>query len=116
MATYPSELPNPLRGGFTRSQVANTIRSSVDVGEAKVRRRYTLAIYSETWSLALDPTALSFFDNWFNNTLKSGVLRFQHVDPITNSTHDYRVVDMPSYKPFGTCGSYSVSFSVERLP
>jgi len=116
MAYYPAELPNPLRSSFGRNQTSNTIRSQMDIGEAKVRKRYTLPIYSESWTLALDTNAVAFFNTWFNITLESGVHRFQFNDSISQTIQDYRIVDMPSFKPYGTCGSYTVSFNVERLP
>ena len=113
---YPIELPEaPQRNGFNQAQQSNTIRSSVDVGEAKVRRRYTLPIKNEKWVMLLNPTQLPIFESWFNTDLQSGVLRFSFADPLTDVTKDYRIKDMPAYAPYGTCGSYTVSFNVEQL-
>lgn len=113
---YPSTLPQaPQRNGFNQQQTPNTIRSNVDVGEAKVRCRYTYAMKKEKWSISLDRTEISTFNNWFNDDLKSGVLRFDFTDSITGEVEEYRILDIPIFTPFGTCGSYLVSFNVEQV-
>ncbi len=114
--TYPVLLPDaPQRNGFNQKQQNNTIRSSVDVGEAKVRRRYTVPLKDEKWSMILDPVQLPIFQDWFDTDLQSGVLRFSFADPLTDITKEYRFKDMPAFTPYGTCGSYTVSFNVEQM-
>lgn len=113
---YPTTLPQaPQRNGFNQQQTANTIRSNVDVGEAKVRRRYTYAMKKERWSMILDDTQTATFNAWFNDDLKSGVLRFDFPDTLTQVTEEYRILDMPIFTPFGKCGSYMISFNVEQV-
>ena len=114
---YPEALPQaPQRVGFTQQNKSNLIRSTVDVGEAKVRRRYTDPIKDESWSMPLSASQLIIFQNWFKDDLKGGVLRFDFEDMLTTLTETYRIVDMPIFTPFGTCGQYMVSFKTELLP
>jgi len=114
---YPVGLPqSPQRNSFKHSQAKNVIRSSVDIGEAKTRRRYTKPIFNETWALQLTKNQVSIFINWFENDIESGVLRFDFLDPITETLQEYRITDMYNMLPYGECGDYMVTFPVERLP
>lgn len=114
---YPGTLPQaPQRNGYTQKNKSNVIRSKMDVGEAKVRRRYVDAIKDETWSMPLDPVQLPIFQAWHKDDLEGGVLRFDFEDMLTGLIEEYRFVDMPTYSPYGECGSYLVSFTVEQLP
>lgn len=114
---YPATLPDaPLRSGYNQKQQSNVVRSSVDVGEAKVRRRYTDPIYNENWQMILTPVQIPIFNSWFNTDLQSGVLRFTFNDPVTDTASEYRFLDMPAFSPYGKHGSFSVSFTVEKLP
>ena len=114
---YPSTLPqNPQRSGYSRSQANNVISSKVDIGEAKKRRRYTQPIFNENWSMILSETQVPIFTSWFEDDLKSGVLRFDFTDIITEVTEEFRIKEMYELNPYGTCGVYMVSFDVERLP
>ena len=113
---YPPSLPqSPQRTGFKHSQVKNVIRSTVDIGEAKMRRRYTKPMFNETWAMQLTPAQVTEFVRWFDDDIDSGVLRFDFVDPITNVTGEYRITDMYSLTPYGTCGYYMASFPVEKM-
>lgn len=114
---YPPELPQaPQRGTFNQQNQPNTIRSSVDVGEAKVRRRYTYPIKKEQWALILTPEQLDIFLSWYENDLLSGVNRFDFEDTLTGILEEYRIASMPIYAPYGKCGGYLVNFNVEQLP
>jgi len=113
---YPASLPqSPQRAGFKHTQVKNVIRSTVDIGEAKMRKRYTLPIFNESWSLQLSPTQVTEFVRWFTDDISSGVLRFDFEDPITGVTEEYRITEMYTLTPYGQCGYYMASFPVEKL-
>lgn len=88
----------------------------MDIGENKKRRRYTEPIFSEKWSMILNPAQVPIFLAWFNDDLASGVLRFSFTDIITNTVEDFRIKEMYELTPYGSCGNYMVSFDVERLP
>ena len=115
MGLYPLELfGEPLRSGYGVTQKSNVISSEIDIGEAKKRRRYTAPIYNETWSLILGTPG--DFISWFEVNLQSGVQRFTYSDPFLGVNKECRIVGMPTYKPYGKCGSYTATFSVELLP
>jgi len=115
--TYPATLPqNPQRGGYNREQVSNVISSKVDVGEAKKRRRFAIPIFNESWSMILTATQIPIFTSWFEDDLKSGVLRFEYTDIITDTLQEFRIQEMYKLVPYGSCGGYMVTFNVERLP
>ena len=114
--TYPATLPDPQRPEYTRAQSSNVISSSVDIGEAKKRRRYTQPILNETWSLVLTEAQRDIFIAWFEDDISSGVLRFEYTDIITETLEEFRIKEMYKLVPYGKCGEYKATFDVERLP
>lgn len=115
--SYPPSLPqDPQRNSFNVTQKSNVITSEVDIGEAKKRRRYTDPIINEAWSMILSPDQLIDFNTFFNVELGSGVNRFEFFDTFLGVQKQCRIMDMPKYKPYGSCGFYMVSFNVELLP
>lgn len=96
------------------------IRSEVDVGPGKIRRRLTGG--TRTFSVEIDLTRneLTTFDLFFVTTTKGGSLSFSWKNPRTGSTADFRFLDVPKYIPRAPRGDGSewwvVSFPVEMLP
>jgi len=66
---YPDGLPAPSRGGFKANTVSPTIRTQMQSGRAKVRRKYSSVpqIWSATWYFT-ESQAMAF-EAWFRDTL-----------------------------------------------
>ena len=96
------------------------IRSEVDVGPAKVRRRFTGDRRTFSIQLDLKGSEVATFDEFFLTTTKGGALSFEWKHPRTASLADFRFLAPPQYRPRGPRESgvewWVVSFDVELLP
>ena len=61
MATLPTSIPSPLQSGYGLSVQDATVRTDMDVGAARVRRRTTSAPDTVTLSWLLDATQMAAF-------------------------------------------------------
>ena len=100
MANWPTTLQDKVnQAGFRKAFGSTTIRSNVDVGAAKVRRRYTKGIdqYTVNVNLALDE--YDTFVNFYDTTINGGVDTFEFLNPLTNTVETFRFVGQPSITP-----------------
>ena len=115
MASWPSTLYGTvLKSGYNETVPENIIRTEMDVGPAKIRRRGTAAVRPFTFNLFLSPTQLSALDTFYVTTLKSGSLSFTFKSPRTQVEGDYQFVAPPSYSPSDQ--GYIVTCQLELLP
>jgi len=115
---WPSEafLPQDiLQNGFSQKQNPNAIRTNIEAGVDKLRRRYTTPIIIVKGSMWITHAQYIIFEDFYNNTLHGGVDRFDYKDPaVPTDTYEYRFVSPPSYSALGGL-YYTVSFEWERL-
>ena len=84
MILWPHVLPQQLLVEGYGEQLSNQlIRTEMDAGPAKVRRRFTAAPRPVNGSIIVTPAQLVFFRNWYYNVLLGGSLRFGWTDPFT---------------------------------
>ena len=117
MATWPVSLQQKLDRDTFREKIGSTvIRSDVDTGPAKVRRRMTKSVDPITCSITLNSAAeYTTFMNFFDITLNGGVNTFTFNHPVTGVSGTYRFADTPDIKPLGGF-VFSVAMQWERLP
>ena len=74
--TYPSTLPAPSIEGFALEPLDPVIRTDMEAGPQRSRRRYTVAPtgISATWVLTL--LQFSIFEAWHRHTLADGSVAF----------------------------------------
>lgn len=111
---FPPGLP-PLEvaAGFTGTEADNTIRTAMDTGPAKVRRRSTAAPVTRSlahpaYTLEQLRTLLAFYRD-------TDALAFEMNDPISGEPRQHRFTAPPSYSAIGA-GLFSVSTEMEILP
>jgi hypothetical protein len=93
----------------------NRLRSKMDVGPAKMRRRSTAAPDTFTGSQKLTSAQLGYLETFYKTTLTDGSLPFTWKHPRTRSTVDMRFLSPPTWSPSG--GDYwLVNYSLEILP
>jgi hypothetical protein len=115
-ANFPASLQQKFNEqGFSNKFGETVIRTNVEVGPAKVRRRYTKAIdlYRSTINLKYDDwqTLKDFYDV----TLNGGALPFNFENPMTQTQEEFRFVTSPDLAPLG--GEwFRVTLDLERLP
>jgi len=119
--TWPAQLTRtPRVADFEEFAPDVSIRSEVDVGPAKIRRRFTGD--HRKFNVAMDFTRadLAVFDTFYLTTTKGGSLSFSWVLPRTGAAADFRFLSVPTYRPTAPRGDGSewwrVSFAVEMLP
>jgi len=115
-ATWPTSLQQLLnQSDFVLSPTDTTIRTDMDYGPKKVRRRYTDAVVPVNCSINLPMSEYDTLDLFFRNTLGGGVERFDFVHPITQDMVSARFTAPPSYAPMGGL-IFRVSMQWEFLP
>ncbi len=115
MTAWPATLPKPLMAGFKETQAQNSIRSDMETGPAKVRRRTTANAGQMEFSLLLTSAQLDTLLGLFEDDLYSGSLAFTFTHPRTAESLSCRFLSPPTYVP--ASGSfYNASVSLEVLP
>lgn len=76
MATWPQSLPAPLLASYQFAPEATTIKTDMDSGPARVRRRFTTGVtqYQATWHFT--GQQLAIFEAWFVHQAQSGASWF----------------------------------------
>lgn len=66
---YPSNLPKPIARGYGFKPVDPSIRTDMDVGAARVRRRTAAVNDRFTFNWLLTDTQMGTFRDWFDNAV-----------------------------------------------
>ena len=116
MSEWPATLPqNLLIDGFSKSPANLMIRSQMDAGPAKVRRRFTAGVKPIQGEIKLTEAQLDTFKTFFNDTLIGGTLRFDWIDPDDGTTEvEMRFVEPPVWTREGDL--FVVEMSLEIMP
>ena len=114
--SWPGTLPEELFvSGYGQAFPDITIKSNVDAGPAKVRRRFTAGVSPVTGTMIMTAAQLVILDTFFNTTLLGGSLRFSWTKPPAHSVAcEMRFTEVPSWTKVE--GDYEVSLSFEVLP
>jgi len=116
MSIWPAGLPQkPQVSGFVETPPETTIRTQMDAGVAKVRRRFTAGARNITAIYEMTTAQIATFETFYTTTIKGGSLAFDLPDPRTGSTVSARITNVPQYRSIG--GEYwSVPLAIEVLP
>jgi hypothetical protein len=111
---WPEYLPSALlEEGFGKQPQSNVIRTAMDAGPKKARRRYTAATIKYLGKQKFDTAELMVFEQFYHSVLADGVLRFNFADPVTGETAEFRFTD--DYSVADADGLFEVQMSLERL-
>lgn len=97
MAVWPAELPPPAINTLKETPPDNTIRTAMDRGPAKTRRRTTANVRPISFGMKLTPALVAVLDNFYNNTTFSGADEFDYTHPRTGEAVTARFVSTPEY-------------------
>ena len=114
---WPSTLPQmPVADGVSYRPWNNVVRSQMDAGTAKVRRRFTAVGDDVRLAVVVDKAQAETLDAFYSTTLKT-VLPFtwKHFRKPGYPACDYRFKSPPEYTPIGG-GLWRVELDLERLP
>jgi len=116
---WPTTLPQEmLVDGYNRTAANGILRSDMDAGPAKVRRRFTSAPQVIAGSIFVTAAQLALFKTFYNTTSLGGSLRFDWVDPDNGTTAvEMRFAAPPTWAPQGGSEEYWViEMALEVLP
>jgi len=116
MTSWPGSLPQkPLLDGNSEVPPKTTVRTQMDAGPAKVRRRFTAGTRDFNAEFIMSKSQVATFDDFYINTINGGANRFDFDNPRTGTTHEFRIVDQPQYQKIGP-DAFRVSMKLEQLP
>ena len=114
---WHTDLPQELfLSGYSQTYPNVTIKSEMDVGPAKVRRRFTAGVEPVSGTMILTAAQLATLDTFYNTTLLGGSLRFAWTVPPAHSVAcEMRFTEPPTWTAIEP-GKYEVSLALEILP
>lgn len=114
---WPGTLPQePLYEGYREAVPNGILRTQMDAGPPKQRRRYTAAPRRFTMTLCLTKAQVAVLDSFVLNNLNGGVDAFTWTHPRTGAGATYRFAgETPVYQAFAD-DLWVTSLSVEILP
>lgn len=119
MAVWPGTLPG-FSVELTDQRIDGTIRSSMDAGPAKVRRRFSAVSRIIETAVTLTAAQRATFDTFFADTLGEGSLPFDFDDPADGTTVELRFLAPPQMTAIAVASGYvsqwRVQMSLEILP
>ena len=116
MATWPATLPSyVLVEGYSEMPPVNSIRTQMDVGPPKVRRRSTAAPRPITCKQHMTKTQVAILDTFYVTTLSSGVDPFDWTHPRTGASVSFTFTEPPTYESLGGT-AWGVTLKLEILP
>ena len=111
---WPDFLPSDfLADGLSIQPQNNVIRTTMDAGPKKARRRYTARTINFIGKQRFDEFELDAFKQFFHTVLADGVLRFNFTDPINNQLAEFRFTE--NYTVIEIGGLYEITLPLERL-
>jgi len=115
MAAWPGTLPDFFQvGGYTEKGADNLIRTNMDVGPAKVRRRTVTNIRSIVGNMWLTSAQYTAMKTFFEVTQAYGSLTFT-MDDAHAVNQTWRFVKPPVYTTVGP-NNWQVKLDLEEMP
>jgi len=119
MATidWPATLPqNISTDGYGQAAADNALRTSMEIGPAKVRRRTSAAPRPVSATIIVTEAQLVIFKAFHADDILDGSLRFNWLDPDDGTTAvEMRFTEPPSWSYEGG-GLYNIAMALEILP
>lgn len=117
---WPPSLPvNPLAEGYSEQMPDNTIRTSMDSGAAKVRRRGAARPWVMACPLLLTGAQRATLIDFITDSLRGGALRFSWAHPVTGAAIECRIKpsgeSMCAFTPAGAA-HWTTTLTLEVLP
>ena len=117
MPAWPASLPQLVAvEGYEESPPETALRTEMEAGPAKLRRRFTAGVRPLSVLLDLDAAQVETLDGFFVTDLAGGSLRFDWVHPRTQATVELRFLRPPVYRPLGSDAAWRAALHLEILP
>jgi hypothetical protein len=113
---WPEELQQLVNAdSFSMKFGETTIRSDMDTGPQKVRRRFTKSIDPLSCVILLTVDEYTIFRDFYDIDLNGGVNVFEFLHPITNEVNRYRFLNSPEISFLGGI-QFRVAMNWEQMP
>lgn len=115
---WPNDLPD-CAGSWEESPTPDILRSSVDIGQAKVRRRSTIGGKTVSVGWTMDANTYAALVFFYETTLLEGVNSFYYNHPISGTQQTYRFLSPPNLifvAGKSGVGAYQVTCEWELMP
>lgn len=119
MATWPAGLSQcPLLDGYGEAPQSQVVRTQMDAGPAKQRRRFTAATRNIPVRYLMTSAELNLFEQWFDDDLAGGALPFTWPGSRLGTVKARIVSGDPPYQisPAASGERWYVSMTMEVLP
>lgn len=119
MAAWPVTLPQcALASGYEESPQSQVLRSQMDAGPAKTRRRFTAGTTDVAFAVNLTPDQVETFETFYDSDIAAGSLPFDIEHPRKKTTVSVRMKgDQPyTLAPVGSGALYRLTMTLEVLP
>lgn len=117
MVAWPVTLPEyVLSDGYREDAPDNAIRSDMDVGPAKARRRTTATPVPVACQVRLTAAQRQALLDFFNTDTQSGALSWDWVHPVTRAAAVFRFTAPPQFSTAGRGRYFIASLALEILP
>jgi hypothetical protein len=115
---WPVNLPTAvLEEGYSEARPDNVIRSPMDVGPPKVRRRTTAAVYPLFFSQQLTTAQVATLVTFYDSTLAHGSLSFTLEHPRTGGEVEAMFAAPPRIVPWPNADGYwRADYQIEVYP
>lgn len=120
-AVWPPDLPQaPQRGGYSEKYPNQLLRSDMDTGAAKVRRRGTSKPHNLTVKYVMYEDELELFKLFVSEALQEGAICFDWPHPVLRRYVRARMVggqdSLFTESPFGDTLCFEINFILEFWP
>lgn len=117
MTTWPSTIPSyHITNAYSEQFPETAVRTEMDVGPAKIRRRITYNVAPLTIILdGLSKTQIASLETFYRATLLGGTLPFTWTHPRTGASVSLRFTSRPKVQPANGV-TWRAEFGLEVLP
>ena len=120
--SWPTTLPqHTLQDSFQYNPTSGVIRTDMEAGYPKIRRRFTATVTSYDITMVMTTAQVVIFETFFRDSLKYGTVRVNFPNPLDPNLTlaEFRWVSEGSpyqIMPRESTIDWTVSFRLERLP
>ena len=113
--TWPLTLPQSfLVDSFTEESVDNIVRSAMDSGPSKARRRLTATVEPFSGKMIMTQAQYIIFKDFFRNLIQDGALTFEMPDYVDGGTMEVRFRDKYNANSLGTV--WEITMALDKQP
>lgn len=120
MATWPATLPQQFEQGAQETRQSGLLRSAVDIGPPKQRRRFSAVSRFYAGTFLFTTAQKATFETFYSTTIAEGADEFDFEDPNDGGTVSARFTGPPSFSALlgGPSGVtfWRMSAEIEVLP